>query len=97
MEIQLVPLGARSARLDEDQAQHCACRDPSPEDAGSEKIRRVSVDANGAYRADDRGHLAALRSLDSIGLHAIEQPFAPDDLAAHATLRRLNEGISTRS
>ncbi|HWD24799.1 MAG TPA: o-succinylbenzoate synthase [Acidimicrobiales bacterium] len=49
----------------------------------------MSVDANGAYRADDGRHLAALRLLDELGLSAIEQPFAAADLAAHVMLRRL--------
>jgi O-succinylbenzoate synthase len=50
---------------------------------------RIAVDANGAYRSDDRGDLAALRALDRIGLTAIEQPFAREDLVGHAMLRRL--------
>ncbi len=45
----------------------------------------LQVDAGGRYTesADD---LDALRSLDALGLLAIEDPFAPDDLDAHARL-----------
>jgi O-succinylbenzoate synthase len=48
------------------------------------------ADANGAYRSDAVEHLARLgRIADaSIGLVAIEQPFAPDDLVGHARLAR---------
>ncbi len=41
------------------------------------------VDANGAYRRDDEAHLA---QLDAFELAMIEQPYAPDDLLAHAEL-----------
>lgn len=44
----------------------------------------LSVDANGVYQMAD---IAVLRKLDRFGLSMIEQPFAPDDLAAHATLQ----------
>jgi O-succinylbenzoate synthase len=50
---------------------------------------RISVDANGAYRADDGEDLRRLRALDALGLAAIEQPFPADDLAAHVMLRRM--------
>lgn len=48
------------------------------------------VDANGSYRSDQPDDLAALARLadPSLGLLAIEQPFAPDDLAGHARLAR---------
>ena len=46
----------------------------------------VSVDANGAYRLADPGHVAALRALDGLGLVAIEQPLDPGDLVGHARL-----------
>lgn len=46
----------------------------------------LQVDANGAYGAGD---LDALKRLDGHGLLMIEQPFAPDDLLAHAALRAL--------
>jgi o-succinylbenzoate synthase len=42
----------------------------------------LQVDANGAYESDDR----ALLSLDDYGLLMVEQPFAADDLLAHAEL-----------
>lgn len=45
----------------------------------------LQVDAGGRY-TESTAHLDALRSLDSLGLLAIEDPFAPDDLAAHARL-----------
>ncbi len=49
------------------------------------------VDANGAYRPGDEDHLA---QLDALALTMIEQPFAPDELAAHADLaRRLHTPI----
>lgn len=41
------------------------------------------VDANGSYRPGDDAHLA---ELDAFDLAMIEQPFAPDELAAHADL-----------
>jgi o-succinylbenzoate synthase len=43
----------------------------------------LQVDANGAYRPDQGDLLVAL---DGHGLLMIEQPFAPDDLLAHAQL-----------
>jgi O-succinylbenzoate synthase len=48
------------------------------------------ADANGSYRSDSVDHLATLGRLAdaSIGLVAIEQPFAPDDLVGHARLAR---------
>ncbi len=46
------------------------------------------VDANGSYRSDEPDHVAALVRLSDgvLGLAAIEQPFAPDDLVGHARL-----------
>lgn len=62
----------------------------------------LAVDGNGAYRGDDGRHLASLRVLDTLGLTAIEQPFAAGDLPSHAMLRRmirtpiiLDESIAT--
>jgi o-succinylbenzoate synthase len=48
------------------------------------------ADANGSYRSESTDHLAALGRLAdaSIGLVALEQPFAPDDLVGHARLAR---------
>jgi O-succinylbenzoate synthase len=48
------------------------------------------ADANGSYRSDQVDHLAALERLADvgIGLVALEQPFAPDDLVGHARLAR---------
>jgi o-succinylbenzoate synthase len=48
------------------------------------------VDANGTYRSEFPGHLAALDTLADpmIGLVAIEQPFPPDDLVGHVALAR---------
>jgi len=48
------------------------------------------ADANGSYRSDSIEHLATLARLAdaSIGLVALEQPFAPDDLVGHARLAR---------
>jgi o-succinylbenzoate synthase len=48
------------------------------------------ADANGSYRSDSIDHLATLGRLAdaSIGLVAIEQPFAADDLVGHARLAR---------
>ncbi|PWC04911.1 o-succinylbenzoate synthase [Agromyces badenianii] len=43
----------------------------------------LQVDANTAYTADD---IPLLASLDAFGLLLIEQPFAEEDLAAHARL-----------
>ena len=44
----------------------------------------LQVDANGGY---PRGAADALTELDRFGLVMIEQPFAPDDLLAHAALQ----------
>jgi O-succinylbenzoate synthase len=44
----------------------------------------LTADANGAYGPDDS---PALGDLDAFGLGYLEQPFAPDALAAHAALR----------
>lgn len=46
------------------------------------------ADANGAYRPGDPDHDEALRLLagDDVGLAAIEQPYAADDLVGHARL-----------
>ena len=48
------------------------------------------ADANGSYRSDSVEHLATLGRLadGAIGLVALEQPFAPDDLVGHARLAR---------
>jgi O-succinylbenzoate synthase len=48
------------------------------------------VDANGSFRSDDPEHMATLGRLagPDLGLVAIEQPFAPDDLVGHARLAR---------
>jgi O-succinylbenzoate synthase len=43
----------------------------------------VSVDANGAYSADD---FSPIRALDALRLRFIEQPFAPPDIEQHALL-----------
>jgi O-succinylbenzoate synthase len=45
----------------------------------------VGVDANGSYRA---GADAALVEIDELGVVYFEQPYPPDDLAAHRSLRR---------
>ena len=45
----------------------------------------LQVDANGSYTPADQEHLAAL---DDFGLALIEQPFAEDELLAHAELAR---------
>jgi O-succinylbenzoate synthase len=47
----------------------------------------LSVDANGAYRSGDPAARHELRGLDVLGLVAIEQPFAADDLVGHAELQ----------
>jgi O-succinylbenzoate synthase len=59
----------------------------------------LMVDANGAYRLADAGHLAAL---DAFDLMMIEQPLGYDDLRDHAALQRqlrtpvcLDESISS--
>src|ERR671913_941515 len=51
------------------------------------------ADANGAYRSDDGDDDARLRLLGhaELGLAAIEQPYAPDDLVGHARLARAIE------
>jgi o-succinylbenzoate synthase len=48
------------------------------------------ADANGSYRSDSPDDIDALTRISdaSIGLVAIEQPFAPDDLVGHARLAR---------
>ncbi|MDA8291700.1 MAG: o-succinylbenzoate synthase [Actinomycetota bacterium] len=46
----------------------------------------LAVDANGSFRAGCRADEDALRELDGLGLVAIEQPLAPDDLVGHAGL-----------
>lgn len=48
----------------------------------------LQVDANGGYDPDDADHQAALRALDGHGLVMIEQPFAEQDLLAHAALHQ---------
>jgi o-succinylbenzoate synthase len=52
---------------------------------------RLQVDANGAYHLGVRSERGAerLSALDEFGLDCIEQPLAPDDLAAHALLAEL--------
>ncbi len=45
----------------------------------------IAADANGSYR---RGRLDRLDLLDEVGLLALEQPFAPDDLLGHACLQK---------
>lgn len=47
----------------------------------------LQVDAGGRY-TESPDDLDALRVLDSLGLLAIEDPFAPEDLGAHARLTR---------
>jgi O-succinylbenzoate synthase len=47
----------------------------------------LQVDANASYRPDGAG-FDALRALDPYDLLLIEQPFAPDELLAHAELAR---------
>ena len=46
----------------------------------------LQVDGNGAFSPND--HSAVLAQLDELGLTMIEQPFAADDLTAHADLQR---------
>lgn len=48
------------------------------------------VDANGSFRSDSPDDMATLVRLagPELGLVAIEQPFAPDDLVGHARLAR---------
>lgn len=48
----------------------------------------VHVDANAVYPSDEQG-FAVCRALDEFGLSMIEQPFARDDLLAHAELSRM--------
>lgn len=52
---------------------------------GSFPFLVLQVDAGGRY-SESPEHLEALRALDASGLLAIEDPFAPGDLAAHARL-----------
>src|SRR5262249_21730256 len=47
----------------------------------------LQVDANASYPPDETG-LDALCALDPFGLLLVEQPFAADDLLAHAELAR---------
>ncbi len=61
----------------------------------------LQVDANGTYRLEDAGDLAAL---DDFDLLCIEQPLAEDDLLGHAALARkvrtplcLDESITSAS
>jgi o-succinylbenzoate synthase len=51
---------------------------------------QLLLDANGSYSGEEPDHLAVLtKATDpSHGLSAIEQPFPPDDLHAHARLAR---------
>lgn len=58
----------------------------------------IGVDANGTYTEPDD---PALTALDALDVSFVEQPFAPEDLEAHAALRRrvrmavcLDESIS---
>lgn len=46
----------------------------------------LHVDANGAYPDDDDA-AAVFTQLDALGLTMIEQPFAPREMVAHATLQ----------
>lgn len=46
---------------------------------------RLQVDANGAYRSDDKKRLI---DLDAFGLEMVEQPFAPYDLWDHSRLQK---------
>ncbi len=46
----------------------------------------LSADANGAYLLADDSHRDRLRRIDRLGLAAIEQPLAPEDLLGHAEL-----------
>lgn len=48
----------------------------------------LAADGNCAYSLDDASHLAALESLDTLGLAMLEQPLAHDDLVRHAELQR---------
>src|SRR5919106_1296718 len=58
------------------------------DDVGDEVA--LLVDANGSFRSDNPDDLAVLARLadPELGLVAIEQPFAPDDLVGHARLTR---------
>lgn len=54
----------------------------------------LSVDANGSYSMENTNHLAALDTLDTLGLTMIEQPLGVDDLVAHSEIqRRLNTPV----
>ena len=46
----------------------------------------LSADANGAYELADKSHRALLRQIDALGLVALEQPLAPEDLLGHRDL-----------
>ncbi|HEY6699014.1 MAG TPA: o-succinylbenzoate synthase [Acidimicrobiales bacterium] len=58
------------------------------DDVGDEVA--LLVDANGSFRSDNAEDMATLGRLagSDLGLVAIEQPFAPDDLVGHARLAR---------
>jgi o-succinylbenzoate synthase len=61
--------------------------DVAPVEAVSRAVPgvRLQVDANGSYTEGDRSRLV---ELDRFGLLCLEQPFAPEDLAAHVRLAR---------
>jgi o-succinylbenzoate synthase len=46
----------------------------------------LQADANGSFDPDDPAHVAELIALDGDRLACLEQPFAPDELLAHARL-----------
>ena len=46
---------------------------------------KLMVDANGAYRREDLGHL---KKFDRFGLMMLEQPLEPDNLLGHAELQK---------
>ena len=48
----------------------------------------LTADANGSFDLGNPAHVAALESLDPLGLAMIEQPLAPNDLVGHAELQR---------
>jgi len=49
----------------------------------------LAVDANGSFSPRDRTDLTALHALDDLGLTVIEQPYAADELLAHASLQAM--------
>ena len=62
----------------------------------------LQADANGSFDPLDQGHLDELAAVDDLALACIEQPFAPDDLLAHADLAQristpvcLDESVSS--